>query len=149
MCNSLSISPWRPSYWYANTAHYMGVYVLDIAIDPQPASGSCLPSSLPHPFPCRWLVTDGAVNYSGWAGIRYEKRVRLRGRVEEDAHSVAQTNTHTFPHRWLPPLYARRLHILQLLLLFHLQIVLSINLLFLFLLFMFADTQVGIHNSPF
>lgn len=44
-----------------------GVYVLDTAIDPQPAAGSCLLLlALPHLIPRPWLVTDGAVNYSGW-----------------------------------------------------------------------------------
>lgn len=50
-CNSLSISPRRPSSWYTNIAHYMGVYVLDIAIDPQPASDSCLSLSPAHLLP--------------------------------------------------------------------------------------------------
>lgn len=49
--NSLSISPAQPSSWYTNIAHYMRVYVLDIAIDPQPASGSCLSLPLPHLLP--------------------------------------------------------------------------------------------------
>ena len=71
----------------------MGVYVLDIAIDPQPASGSRLsplPSSSP---PCRWLVTNGAVNYSGWAGIRYE-----RGGMSERQSRGGCTNTHTLKY---------------------------------------------------
>lgn len=91
--DSLCISPCRPSSWYTNIAHYMGVYVLDIAIDPQPASGSCLsplPSSSP---PRRWLVTNGAVNYSGWARIRYE-----RGGTSERKSGGGCTNTHSNTH---------------------------------------------------
>lgn len=123
--DSLCISPCRPSSWYTNIAHYMGVYVLDIAIDPQPASGSCLsplPSSSP---PRRWLVTNGAVNYSGWARIRYE-----RGGTSERKSGGGCTNTHsnqTYPHMMIVSSYARQLYILVLLPLLHLQIVLSIN----------------------
>lgn len=46
-----------------------------------------LSSSSPH---CRWLVTNGAVNYSGWAGIKYE-----RGAVCE---ARWKSSTHTYPH---------------------------------------------------
>lgn len=49
-----------------------------------------LSSSSPH---CRWLVTNGAVNYSGWAGIKYEGGC-LRGKVEKQ-------HTHISTHRWL------------------------------------------------
>lgn len=69
---------------------------------------------LPFPLsssspPCRWLVTNGAVNYSCWAGIRYE-----RGDVWE----WWRTHTHThsqIPTQMIVSSYARQLYILVLL----------------------------------
>lgn len=58
-----------------------------------------LPLSSSSP-PCRWLVTDGAVNYSGWAGIRYE-----RGMSERRVHTHIAT-------QMIVSLYARQLHVL-------------------------------------
>lgn len=40
MSDSLSMSPTRPSSRYTNIAHYTRFYVLHIAADPPPVSGS-------------------------------------------------------------------------------------------------------------
>lgn len=75
-----------------------------------------LSSSSPH---CRWLVTNGAVNYSGWAGIKYERGAVCEARLEKE-HTHIHTQMIVFS-------YARQLHIFLLLLPpCHLQIVLSI-----------------------
>lgn len=129
------MSPRWPSSWYTNIAHYIGVYGPDIAIDPQPVSSSCLP---PSP-PCQWLVTDGAVNYSGWVGIKYEW-----GMSERQSLGI-----HTHIPTWMiVSLHSRQLYISAFLPLFHPQIAQSINsissLLF-SLLFMSADAQLCIN----
>lgn len=75
---------------------------------------------LPFPFSCsspscRWLVTDTAVNYSGRAGIRYERGMSARQSGGECTHMLT---------RMIVSSYARQLHVLLLL---YLRILLSIN----------------------
>lgn len=78
-----------------------------------------LSSSSPH---CRWLVTNGAVNYSGWAGIKYERGAVCEARWKRSTH----TNTHISTHRWLSFRMPDNSTFLLLLPPCHLQIVLSI-----------------------
>lgn len=107
---------------------------------------------LPFPLsssspPCRWLVTDGAVNYSGWPGIRYERGMSER----QSGGGCTHANTH-IPTQMIVPSYARQLHILVLLPLLHLQIALSINPISCFTFYVCRCTRLNAHatcSKPF
>lgn len=98
-----------------------------------------LSSSSPH---CRWLVTNGAVNYSGWAGIKYEGGC-LRGKVEKQ-------HTHISTHRWLSfRMPDNSTFFLLLLPPCHLQIVLSIIPVSCFYFYVCRCTLWGKHATLF
>lgn len=64
-----------------------------------------LSSSSPH---CRWLVTNGAVNYSGWAGIKYERGAVCEARWKRSTHAYPHTDDclfvcQTTPHFFTAP----------------------------------------------